>query len=102
MIEKFNHVRSKAITQAASGEACTICGIEDGTTVFAHLNEPWAGKGMGIKADDIAGMFLCERHHGIYDGRIISSSPIHDWEITRAFYRTIRRLWDRGIIGELK
>ena len=100
-LQKHNHIRSKAITQAANGEACTICGLQNDTVVFAHINEPWAGKGMGIKADDMAGMFLCEKHHDIYDGRIISSSPIQDWEITRAMYRTWRRLWERGIIGEL-
>ena len=102
MIPKHNHIRCKAIRDAANGEDCTICGSQDGTVTFAHLNDSWAGKGTGIKADDIAGMFLCERHHAIYDGRLISSSPIHDWEITRAMYRTWRRLWERGIIGEIK
>lgn len=96
MIQKHNHIRSKAITQAANGEACVICGKNDGTTVFVHLDEQWAGKGMGIKADDIAGFFGCSLCHHIYGSRM------EDWEIARAMYRTWRRLWDLGIIGELK
>ena len=99
MIEKFNHVRSKAITQAASGEDCTMCGRNDGTTVFAHFDEGFAGKGMGQKADDLAGFFACYHCHDIY---ALSKNHIDDWIVLRAYYRTIRRLWDRGIIGELK
>ena len=97
MIEKFNHVRSKAIRNAASGEACTICDIEDDTTVFAHFDESFAGKGMGQKADDLGGFFACYSCHVSY-----SRNKIAHWMILRAYYRTIRRLWDRGIIGGLK
>ena len=100
MIPKHNHIRCKAIRDAANGEDCTICGINDSTTVFAHLDELWAGKGMGIKADDIAGMFLCVNCHEEYGtGNIPTFSQ---WLITRAMYRTWRRLWERGIIGEIK
>ena len=98
MIEKFNHVRSKAIRNAAKGEACTVCCERDETVVFAHLNESWAGKGMGIKADDLAGVFLCAKCHDEYD----NGDGISYKAIARAMYRTWRRLWDRGIIGELK
>ena len=98
MIEKFNHIRYKAIRNAANGEGCTLCGKYDDTTVFAHLNESWAGKGTGIKADDLAGMFLCYSCHSDYDNGFIYD----EWMVLRAYYRTIRRLWDRGIIGELK
>ena len=98
MIPKHNHIRSKAIRDAARGEDCTICGLNDDTTVFAHLDESWAGKGMRIKADDIAGMFLCLNCHVDYG----NSMYIEDWQITRAMYRTWRRLWERGIIGEIK
>ena len=98
MISKHNHIRSKAITQAANGESCTVCGVLDGTVVFAHLNESWAGKGMGIKADDLAGMFLCAKCHHEYD----NGDDLSYKAIARAMYRTWRRLWDRGIIGELK
>ena len=97
MIEKFNHVRSKAITQAANGESCTICGVEDGTTVFAHLDEGFAGKGMGQKADDLGGFFACYFCHESYARKTVAN-----WMVLRAYYRTIRRLWERGIIGVFK
>lgn len=76
--------------------------LNDGTVVFAHLNESWAGKGIGIKADDLAGAFLCAGCHAEYDRPFNLLGRIEDWEITRAMYRTWRRLWERGIIGELK
>jgi len=98
-LQKRKPFRSKAITQAAKDEACTICGRNDGTTVFCHLNESWAGKGMGQKADDCAGMFLCQHHHDVYDGRTFSFTVTFDDSIWfRAYYRTIRRLLDRGIL----
>ena len=101
MIQKHNHIRSKAITQAANGEECTICERQDNSIVFCHLNESFSGKGMRIKADDIAGFFGCHRCHAEYDtpGSTLSQEY---WTIMRAMYRTWRRLWDRGIIGELK
>ena len=95
MIEKRHPFRSKAITQAAKDEPCTVCGRNDGTTVFCHLNESWAGKGMGQKADDI-GMFLCFEHHEIYDGR--RNGNLSDRDILRSLFMTIRRLIDKGVI----
>ena len=103
MIPKHNHIRSKAITQAANGEDCTVCGKSwepDHTTVFCHLNESWAGKGMGQKADDLAGFYGCSQCHYLYDS-FVNGRP-EDTDIMRAMYRTWRRLWERGIIGELK
>ena len=104
-LEKRRPFRSKAITQAANGEACTVCGRNDGTTVFCHLNESWAGKGMGQKADDFAGFFGCELCHTAYDNKgkpirrgVEYRLNVEDWEIMRAMYRTWRRLLDRGIL----
>ena len=102
MIPKHNHIRCKAIRDAANGEDCTLCSENHGNTVFAHLNESWAGKGMKIKASDIAGMFLCFKCHSEYDNPHRNRDNIEDWEIMRAMYRTWKRLWERGIIGELK
>lgn len=44
------------------------CGAEDGTVVGAHENSLEAGKGMGIKADDVVAL-LCGACHDFYDGR---------------------------------
>lgn len=88
--------RNPRILKAAEGESCTICSIQDGTIVFCHLNEGFAGKGMGQKADDFAGFFGCKRCHDIYDGR--QPGKISQWIILRAVVITWRRLLDGGII----
>ena len=101
LIEKRKPIRSKKILAAANGEACTLCGCEnDGTVVFCHLNVLWAGKGLRQKADDIAGFFGCYECHEAYDRMEDAKCGYADWEIMRAMYRTWRRLWERGIIGE--
>ena len=96
MLKKFNYIRSNAITQSAKDEDCTLCGKNDGTTVFCHLDELWAGKGKGIKADDIAGFFGCATCHSNY-GRGWEGG-ILDQQIMRAMYRTWKRLIEKGVI----
>jgi hypothetical protein len=86
--------RNKKITQAAKGEDCTNCGRNDGTTVFAHFNDGYAGKGVSQKADDCAGCFLCHQCH-LDIGGVAGS---HEFELRRAYYRTIRILLDKGIL----
>lgn len=98
-LQKRVPYRNPKILAAANGETCTLCGIQDGTIVFAHFNNGWAGKGYAQKADDCAGMFLCHACHHNYDNPGPSGfTGFEDWEITRAYYRTIRRLLDRGIL----
>jgi hypothetical protein len=97
-LTKRKPYRNKAILKAAEDEACTICDIQDGTVVFAHFNESWAGKGYGQKADDCAGMFLCLYHHHQYDNPDPWQHKLADWIILRAYYRTIRRLFDKGVL----
>lgn len=94
-LTKRKPIRSDAIRKAANGEACCLCGRNDGTTVFCHLNEGWAGKGMGQKADDIAGFFGCGSCHYTYDKEPWNMS---DLEIMRAMYSTWLRLIELGII----
>lgn len=94
-------IRSDAIRKAANGEDCTVCGRNDKTTVFCHLNESWAGKGMGQKADDI-GFFGCSFCHDVYDGRIKETAGYHPAQepkvIMRAIYLTLRRLIELKVI----
>jgi len=97
-LQKETIIRSKAITQAAKGEPCTVCGKNDGTTVFCHLNESWAGKGMGRKASDIAGFFGCHYCHSGYDGNPDGNYAVTYLEIMRAMYRTWVRLIEKNII----
>ena len=93
-LTKRRAIRSDAIRKAANGESCTVCGRNDGTTVFCHLNESWAGKGMGQKADDIAGFFGCVDCHRDHD----ISDIVSDQQLMRAMYRTWVRLIEMGII----
>lgn len=92
-------IRSKAIRDAANGQECMVCDRNDGTTVLAHLNNGWAGKGAGQKADDIAGFFSCSECHDKYDGRGSTRLYNEDYFVMRAMYRTIRRLWELGILS---
>ena len=95
-LTKRKPIRSKAIRQSANGESCTVCDKNDDTTVFCHLNELYAGKGISQKADDF-GFFACQECHDIYDGRV-KGAPILYWHLLRACYRTWRRLIDKGIL----
>ena len=92
--------RNKKILEAARGEECTLnfdgCNYDPATTVFAHLNESWAGKGMGQKADDCAGAFMCSACHAAYDANQIPL--VAQWLVLRAYYRTVRKLLDVGAI----
>lgn len=100
MIEKRQPYRNPKILEAARGEVCTLqsadCNHNTETTVFAHLNNAFAGKGFGQKADDCAGMFCCSACHSLYDTNKIPASD--DWTILRAYYRTIRRLIEKGVL----
>ena len=99
-LPKHKYIRSPAITQSARDEFCALCGVKDGTTVFCHLNESWAGKGKSIKADDIAGFYGCLKCHLRYDVQSVNGSkyPLEVEDVLRAMYRTWYRLWQKGII----
>lgn len=96
-LRKQPAIRSNAIRAAANGAPCMVCGNLTPTTVFAHLNESYAGKGLGIKADDFAGFFACQMCHDQYDGRQ-HNAKINDWSILRAVVKTWRYLIDAGVI----
>lgn len=93
-LAKRKPYRNKAILESARDEPCVICGNKE-TTVFAHFNESFAGKGIAQKADDCAGLYLCYTHHVMYDN---CSADLSDYEILRGYYKTIRRLLDKGVL----
>ena len=97
MVPRRTPIRSQAILDAAKGATCTVCGNISDTVVFAHLNEAFAGKGMGQKADDIAGFFACQRCHDQYDGRT-RNDEVDAWVVMRAMYRTWRALVEEEVI----
>jgi hypothetical protein len=87
--QKLKPIRSDAIRRAAKDAKCSICGARDETIVFCHLNEGWAGKGMGKKADDF-GFYACHGCHNDYDGRNGVNAIPEMWEILRACYLSWR------------
>lgn len=96
--------KSTKIRRAARDEQCTMqtpwCNYNAETTVFCHLNEQFAGKGIGIKAMDI-GFFACYNCHAVYDRRMQPSEEYKQDEyfyLLRAVVRTLQRLIERGII----
>lgn len=82
------------------------CGCDDGTTVAAHTNELWLGKGRSIKAPDYYTAWLCHRCHawldqgagmdptGLYEGTRAGKAEM--W--TRAFLRTVARWFNAGVV----
>ena len=99
-LSKRTPYRNPKLLAAAKDQPCMVngpfCNHDPSTTVFAHLNESWAGKGYSQKADDFAGFMSCSTCHVWYDSNKI---PVPDqWIITRAMYRTWRNLLDREII----
>lgn len=95
--------RSKKLTQSAKHESCVSCGADDGTIVWAHSNEQKHGKGMGIKAHDLFGAFLCHRCHEKYD-RKLDELLNRPWEDRRHYlgpqnyHEWFREMWERSMI----
>lgn len=104
LLIKRQPYRNKKILNSARDENCCAqfpgCLNETSTTVFCHLNESWAGKGMSQKADDCAGFFGCVNCHDLYDGRKhdLQFFNQRDSYVLQAYYRTIRRLIDLNIL----
>lgn len=82
--------RSKKIKDSAKNEACVSCGIDDGTVVWAHSNEQKHGKGIGIKAHDLFGCFICHKCHFLYD----SSTSMNKFDKQAWF----REQWEKSMI----
>ena len=59
--------RNRKLTQSAKHEYCVSCGNDNGTIVWAHSNRQKHGKGLGIKAHDLFGAYLCSGCHKDYD-----------------------------------
>lgn len=81
--------RSKKLKASAHYERCVSCAADDGTIVWAHSNEQAHGKGMGIKAHDLFGAYLCHRCHSNYDSGNSSKEQKRMW---------FREMWERSMI----
>lgn len=90
--------RDKKLTKLAYGQSCVNCGAQDGTVVWAHSNLGEHGKGMGIKAHDCMGMFLCSIcHHQLDQGFLWTKQEKR--ELTyHLICKTHMRLWEEGLV----
>lgn len=101
MLVKRKRLRSKALTDSAKGETCTIrspyCKGGTETTVGCHSPEAGHGKGMGEKADDFFLVYGCYSCHSWMDNRMVPSE-CKSQIFPRAHRETIRRMIDKGLI----
>lgn len=93
----FKEIRfdKKAIRKSARGANCLLmmpgCRNDRETVVFAHLDRNYAGKGKGVKAWDLFGLYSCAECH----------SKIHDADpedLLRAMVQTQKLLVQKGLI----
>lgn len=97
-------IQSKHLRNSARGQACTlqivgVCNGDWSTTVLAHL--PDESHGMAKKSDDVSSCYACDACHSVLDGRAKWPAGEHeykDWYLRRAQTRTLRAMFDDGLI----
>lgn len=64
---------------------------------WAHSNSLEHGKGMGDKAHDLFGAYLCQKCHDWYDGRSNIEPPsfVHQAYVKSTWFMD---MWDRSMI----
>ena len=99
-------IRSQKYLAGARGQPCTFCGptccADDATTIPAHMNGAAFGKGMGMKAHDIAVLDACFTCHMYIDvghgtNPLISDAEFY-WHLLRGVVATIVNRARRGVI----
>lgn len=94
------------ITKSARGEYCQIrlpgiCNHDRATTVWCHANGSAAGKGIGMKSEDLLGAYGCSSCHDVYDRRV--PTEMLRVEVELAFWqghaRSLLLLIEKGIIA---
>lgn len=103
MTMKKPAIRSKALTEAARGQECTlqisgVCCFNPETVVFAHF--PSATHGMAYKSDDFWGADACMNCHDVMDGRVSYDFEPGEREeyMLRAVHATLARRVRAGLI----
>lgn len=79
-----------------------VCNYNNDTVVWAHSNRGEHGKGMGKKADDQYGAYLCYSCHQTYDRQRKRPNHLTLEEVEDAFTMAMTRsrliLKDKGLI----
>lgn len=93
------------ITASARGENCQVripgvCRHQRDTVVWGHGNGSAADKGMGMKAPDLLGAYICFLCHGVYDRSIPTDLPRVEVELCfwDGHARSVVILFEKGII----
>ena len=91
------------LREAARGQSCIRCGVDNGTIVLAHysgVRRSNYGGGLGIKVHDLVGAHLCVDCHRTMDTEIKSKE--NRWLISEEMQHlcllTILRLLEQGKI----
>jgi hypothetical protein len=89
--------RIPKLLRTAENQGCVDCGSTHGV-VWAHSNLQEHGKGMGLKAHDGMGMWLCATHHAELDqGKLMSKAERREYILTM-ICRTYLLLWNQGLL----
>jgi hypothetical protein len=95
------------ITESARGEMCMVripghCLFHPESVVWAHGNGSAAGKGIGMKSNDLLGAYACHACHDIVDRRRPTPVGMTRTEVELCFWeghaRSLIRLIDKGLI----
>ena len=89
------------LREAAEGEPCVRCGVNNGTTVLCHYfgaRRHSYGGGMGRKGHDVVGAWLCFDCHQTMDreSKDKSNRWLHSEEFLHLCALTWVRLWEQG------
>ena len=90
--------RNPRLLALARGQACVMCGSQDGTVVCAHSNLQEHGKGMGHKAHDGMTAWLCSGCHYQLDQGPLMSRADRRLFVLEAICKTYQQLWNQGLI----
>ena len=96
----------QAIRDSANGEQCQVrilgCPGDPAMTIWSHAPFKAAGKGMGIKALDVAGAYCCTYCDAIVDGQrplpagVKRHEALLDW--FQGHLRSLERLAQKGLL----
>lgn len=92
------------LRQAAKGQACVRCGVEDGTVVLAHYTGARRlSYQQRTKSHDLVGAHLCLLCHQHMDtgSRVKAARWEHSEQFQHYCLLTAIRLWEQGVIGLL-
>ena len=93
---KTRRPKMTPIRRAARGQDCTlqfpaVCNFDPATTVLCHSNYLADGKGMGLKAPDLAAAFGCAACHDLLDGRRPRPAHLTAGNVESTFYVAVAR-----------